>query len=80
LPKIKLTHADVAGIRYAAAEGASSAALAVIYNVSRIQIWRILKGQQHKGIQALRAESLVQKRVNDANRTIVDLLRKTGGL
>jgi hypothetical protein len=80
LPLRKLTPEDIVGIRAAAAEGSSNAALAAIYRVSRIQIWRVLSHKQHKGIRALRAESQVQNRLHDTNQAIVRMLQERGGV
>lgn len=48
MPKKKLSDADVAGIRYARAEGASYREIAKIYRVSSTQIYRIVNRQQRK--------------------------------
>lgn len=59
MPKIKLTPESVRGIRYAwNEEGLSMAAIAAIYAVSRIQVWRILTGKQHsQGSPSLRSSN-----------------------
>lgn len=49
MPKIKLTDADVRGLRYARnVEGASLAFLANAYRVSKAQVSRVTRGLQHK--------------------------------
>lgn len=79
IPKRTLTPEDIAGIHYASAEGASDAALAVLYCVSRVQIWRVRKGLQHQGSSSLRSSSPAKARVNDdANWAIVEMLKARG--
>lgn len=79
IPKRILTPTDVAGIHYASAEGASDAALAVLYGVSRVQIWRVRTGVQHPGSSSLRSNSPASTRVNDdANWAIVEMLKARG--
>lgn len=49
MPKIKLTDADVRGLRYARnVEGASLAFLANAYGVSKAQVSRVTRGLQHR--------------------------------
>jgi len=88
MPKIKLSNEQVAGIRYAFLEEEMTlGSLALLYGVSRTQIWRIVNNRQrNKCVNAnpktpsLR-DGVGKKRVNeDATRTIIRFLRDRGSL
>ena len=53
----KLSNADVAGIRFARAEGASLGEIAKIYFISRTQVWRIIHRHQRTADSSLRSQS-----------------------
>jgi len=90
MPKIKLTNEQVSGIRYAFLEEEMTlGALALLYQVSRTQIWRIVNNRQRKKCvnvnpeltPSLRSGVRGEKRVNDAaSLAIIKFLRDRGSL